>query len=224
MRGAITLLLRDAAQLVTMGTGRVPRVGDDMEELGIIEGGSVAISGSTIVDSGPMAEVEKRNIVGPGTSVIECHGQVITPGFVDSHTHPVFREFRVDEYEMRSAGMSYQDIASKGGGIASSVRGVRDNPEEDLLERCENRLDGFIGHGTTTIEAKSGYGLTSVDEVKSLRIINELGRRHSLDMVPTFLGAHARPSGIRRQQERLSRSVDRGDDPDYSGRRAGRVL
>ena len=193
MRGAITLLLRDAAQLVTMGTGRVPRVGDDMEELGIIEGGSVAISGSTIVDSGPMAEVEKRNIVGPGTSVIECHGQVITPGFVDSHTHPVFREFRVDEYEMRSAGMSYQDIASKGGGIASSVRGVRDNPEEDLLERCENRLDGFIGHGTTTIEAKSGYGLTSVDEVKSLRIINELGRRHSLDMVPTFLGAHAVP-------------------------------
>jgi imidazolonepropionase len=124
---------------------------------------------------------------------IDCRGRVVVPGFIDPHTHPVFTKFRLDEYEMRTAGMSYQEIAGRGGGIISSVKGVRSATEKDLYELALPRLDRFLDHGTTTIEAKSGYGLSIEDELKSLRVIALLEERHPIDIVPTFLGAHAIP-------------------------------
>ena len=188
-----SLLLTDANQLITLGGGRVPKVSSEMKELGIIEGGSVAISGSQIVDVGQGEGFKRRYPVDSNARVIDCRGKTVVPGFIDSHTHPIFSAFRLDEYEMRTAGVSYREIAERGGGINDSINGVRRASEDELLKVSLRRLDGFLLHGTTTIEAKSGYGLTLEDELKSLRVIARLGRLHPLDIVPTFLGAHAIP-------------------------------
>ncbi len=193
MKEELSLLLTNATQLITLAGGSTPRISSEMKELGIIEGGSVAVSGSRIVDVGTERELKGRCLVNPNTCVIDCRNKIVVPGFIDSHTHPVFSTFRLDEYEMRTAGVSYQEIAERGGGINASVSGVRKASEEELLKTSLHRLDGFLMHGTTTIEAKSGYGLTLEDELKSLRIISRLGRLHPLDLVPTFLGAHAIP-------------------------------
>lgn len=173
-----------------------------MGDLGLIEGGSVVILGERIVDVGTTGEVEWRNRIDSTARVIECSGKVVCPGFVDPHTHPVFAGFRLDEYEMRTAGATYQEIAKKGGGINSSIRGVRAASKEELLEMALPRLDRFLLHGTTTIEAKSGYGLSVEDEMKSLRVIAELNEIHPLDIVPTFLGAHAIPPEFRNDRRR----------------------
>ncbi len=202
MNEDITLLLTSASQLLTMGGLDTPRTSGAMRELGIIEGGSVAVSGSRIAGVGAEEELRERFRVGSGARVIDCRGKVVAPGFVDPHTHPVFRDFRLDEYEMRTAGSSYQEIATRGGGIVSSVKGVRNTSEEELLRIAVLRLEGFLRHGTTTIEAKSGYGLSLEDELKLLRVISRLETFQPLEVVPTFLGAHAIPpeySGERRE-------------------------
>jgi imidazolonepropionase len=202
MNEEITLLLTNASQLLTLGGLETPRVSSAMRELGIIEGGSVVVSGSKIADVGTEKELRERYNVSDSVRTIDCSGKVVAPGFVDPHTHPVFEGFRLDEYEMRTAGMSYQEIASKGGGIVSSMKGVRNTSEEELLSIALQRLDGFLQHGTTTIEAKSGYGLSLEDELKLLRVISRLEALHPLEVIPTFLGAHAIPpefSGERRE-------------------------
>ncbi len=188
-----SLYLKEASQLVTVATGGAPRAGGAMGELGIIPGGSVAVSGGRITGIGSEGELRERCTVGPRTKVLDCRGKVVLPGLVDSHTHPVFVGFRLEEYEMRSRGASYQEIARAGGGIASSVREVRAASEEELARCILPRLDRFLLHGASTIEAKSGYGLSLKDELKSLRVIKRLGRLHPIDVVPTFLGAHAFP-------------------------------
>jgi imidazolonepropionase len=188
-----TLVLTNASQLLTLADGERPKRSVGMSNLGLIERGSVVVSGGRIVDVGTTGEVERRNRFDSATRVIDCSGKVVCPGFVDPHTHPVFAGFRLDEYEMRTAGATYQEIAEKGGGINASIQGVRKASMEELLEMALPRLDRFLLHGTTTIEAKSGYGLSVEDELKSLRIIAELNKRHPLDIVPTFLGAHAIP-------------------------------
>ena len=118
---------------------------------------------------------------------------MVTAGFVDSHTHPVFYNKRDEEYRMRLAGATYEEIAEKGGGIISSVEGVRNASKEALVEKVMKRMDRFIKVGTTTIEAKSGYGLNTDSELKSLSVIDEVNQNHAIDMVPTFMGAHAFP-------------------------------
>ena len=125
---------------------------------------------------------------------IDCKGKMVTSGFVDPHTHPVFYNKRDSEYEMRLAGSSYEEIAKNGGGIISSVKGVRKASEDELVKRLDRRLDRFIENGTTTIEAKSGYGLNIESELKSLSVIDKLNRTHAIDIVPTFMGAHAFPN------------------------------
>jgi imidazolonepropionase len=208
MGDAITLLLTNITQLITLQNGLVPRVGPSMAKIGLVEDGAVAISGSRIVAAGPVDAVRSQCPAGKSTRVIDCRGRVVTPGFIDSHTHPVFADFRLDEYELRTEGVSYQEIAKRGGGIVSSLSGVRHASEEDLLSRSLRRLDGFLLHGTTTIEAKSGYGLTLMDEKKSLRVIRRLGELHPLDLVPTFLGAHAvPPESAGRKAEYIDRIV-----------------
>ena len=125
---------------------------------------------------------------------IDCQGKMVTSGFVDPHTHPVFYNKRDSEYAMRLSGASYEEIANNGGGIISSVNGVRKASEDELVTKLDKRLDRFIENGTTTIEAKSGYGLNIESELKSLSVIDKLNSTHNIDIVPTFMGAHAYPN------------------------------
>ena len=132
---------------------------------------------------------------------IDCKGKMVTSGFVDPHTHPVFYNKRDSEYEMRLAGSSYEEISKNGGGIISSVKGVRKASEDELVNKLDRRLDRFIENGTTTIEAKSGYGLNIESELKSLSVIDKLNRTHAIDMVPTFMGAHAFPNEFKNDHQ-----------------------
>ena len=144
---------------------------------------------SLCIEDGKISSISDRN----GDRVIDCGGKMVTAGFVDSHTHPVFYNKRDEEYRMRLAGATYEEIAEKGGGIISSVEGVRNASKEALVEKVMQRMDRFIAVGTTTIEAKSGYGLNTDSELKSLSVIDEVNQNHPIDMVPTFMGAHAFP-------------------------------
>jgi len=138
-----------------------------------------------IVDIGPEIPLESHHY--------DCNYKLVTPGFIDSHTHPVFLSGREDEFKMRVSGASYQEIASAGGGIASSIKGVRESNKQILIEAVSKRMDRFISLGTTTIEAKSGYGLSLDSELTSLEIIDEVNNNHPLTILPTFMGAHTFP-------------------------------
>lgn len=128
------------------------------------------------------------------SEVIDCGGSLVTPGFVDSHTHPVFLNGREEEFAMRLAGATYEEIASKGGGINSSTEAVRNASKDKLFEHVSKRMDRFLKMGTTTVEAKSGYGLDIESELKSLQVLHDINQKHEIDIIPTFLGAHAFPS------------------------------
>ena len=183
------LLVQNAAQLLTIASSG-PQAGQEMGELGLMPNGSVAIRQGRIVNVGPAqqlrGEVRARRI-------LDASGRVVMPGFVDPHTHLVFAGSRVDEFEMRLSGATYLEIMEAGGGIMSTVRTVRRATEDDLLTESRARADEMLGHGTTTAEVKTGYGLSTGDELKCLRAIRRLDAEHPLDLVPTFLGAHAVP-------------------------------
>ena len=166
---------------------------DEMGDLGVIEDGAIAVRAERIAAVGASKEVLRQVNLSEDGIEIEASGKVVMPGFVDPHTHPVFIGSREDEFELRIKGATYQEIAQKGGGIRSTVRKVRKASREELFEAAIPRLDRMMEHGTTTIEAKSGYGLSLEDELKLLEIIRDLHHRHSMDLVPTFLGAHEIP-------------------------------
>ena len=127
-------------------------------------------------------------------SFIDCRQKLVTPGFVDCHTHPVFLDSREDEFHMRvSGGLSYEEISNMGGGIANSIEGVRNASETLLISKLKSRMDKFLFLGTTTVECKSGYGLDTKTELKSLKVIDEVNKKHNIDMIPTFMGAHDFP-------------------------------
>lgn len=144
-----------------------------------------------LLDDGVIKEI--GDSTEKGENIIDCSQKLVTPGFVDSHTHPVFLGGREDEYRQRVSGMSYQEIAESGGGIQSSIDGVRNASVEELRERVSNRMDSFLELGTTTVEAKSGYGLSTESELKSLEVLDLVSRSHEIDIVPTFMGAHTFP-------------------------------
>ena len=125
---------------------------------------------------------------------IDCNSMLVTPGFVDSHTHPVFYDERIDDFSMRINGKTYGEIVKMGGGISSSVIALRQASIGELIDKVEERMDRFLKLGTTTIECKSGYGLNTESELKSLQVIHEVNLKHEISMVPTFMGAHAFPS------------------------------
>ncbi len=125
--------------------------------------------------------------------IIDCGGSLVTPGFIDPHTHPVFLDIRKDEFAERLAGVTYEEIAARGGGINASVNSLRDTSSNELIDRVSVRMDQFLKLGTTTVECKSGYGLNTESELKSLQVIHEVNQEHEIDMIPTFLGAHAFP-------------------------------
>jgi imidazolonepropionase len=190
---AIDLLVAGAAELATP-VGTRARGGAELGEIRRIPDGAVAVRGERIVEVGPAAELRRR--YAPARTV-DARGGTLVPGFVDAHTHPVFAGTREAEFELRTRGRSYLEIAQAGGGILASVRGVRAAAPEELLARVLLHLARFLEHGTTTIEAKSGYGLTLTDERKSLEVLAEAGRRQPVECVPTFLGAHEIPPEYR---------------------------
>ena len=144
---------------------------------------------SILIENGKIAAIGDRQ----SENAIDCGGKMVTCGFVDSHTHPVFLDNRDEEYAMRLAGATYEKIAEKGGGIVSSVEGVRNASEDELIDKVSQRMDRFIAGGTTTIEAKSGYGLDTESELKSLSVIHKVHKSHAIDLIPTFMGSHAFP-------------------------------
>ena len=165
----------------------------------------MAVDGGRIVAVGPEAELRGS---WRGRRELCAAGGTLIPGFVDAHTHPVFAGTREEEFESRVAGASYLEIAAAGGGIASSVKGVRGASAEELLVALLLRLDRFLELGTTTVEAKTGYGLSPEDEMKCLEVIAAADAAHAVDLVPTFLGAHDFPLEYRDSQADRERYVD----------------
>jgi imidazolonepropionase len=200
-----SLAVVNCSQLVTLaGPGR-PRVGAELRELSIVEDGAMLVRGGVVERAGTRAEVEP--LIGEGCEVLDAGGRVVAPGFVDAHAHPVFAGHRADEFELRAAGRSYQEIAAAGGGIRSTVRRTRAASEDELLAAARRREEWFLRTGTTTVEAKSGYGLSSEDELKMLRVVRRLNGRGRLRYVPTFLGAHEVPDEYRGRRGEYVRLV-----------------
>ncbi|HEU4387911.1 MAG TPA: imidazolonepropionase, partial [Blastocatellia bacterium] len=201
------LLVTDASQLITIAGPARPRVGGELGELGLIRGGALLARDGVIEIVGNVDEVSR--LAGRDARRINARGRVVAPGFVDAHTHPVFAGSREDEYEQRARGLTYKQIAEKGGGILSTVRKTRAATDDELFRLGGDRVRWFLEHGTTTIEAKSGYGLSVDDELKILRTIRRLDQETPLDLVPTFLGAHEIPEEFRggRRNEYVGRVV-----------------
>lgn len=187
----VDLIIEHAQQLVTSrGHSQRPATGEEMQELAIIEDGAVAIKGENIVAVGKSSEIGGEY---SAHERIDASAKVVTPGLIDAHTHFVFAGSRENELELKIKGAGYLEILQKGGGILRTVRDTRGASKSQLLQICLQRSRNLLLHGTTTIEAKSGYGLTLNDEIKSLEVIDELNRKGPLTLVPTFLGAHAVP-------------------------------
>ena len=185
-----SLAVIHAAQLVTLAGPKRPRVGAGMADLAIIRDGGMLIRDGKIDSVGPSDEIEKKS---RGAEIVDAGGRVVLPGFVDAHTHLVFAGNRLDDFERRAHGESYQQISKAGGGIWSTVEKTRAASDHDLLAQAKKHADWFLRCGTTTVEAKSGYGLTVEDELKILRVMERLNKETPLEIVPTFLGAHAVP-------------------------------
>lgn len=188
----VDLIIEKANELVTLQGGSVsPLKGESMRNLGIINDGAIAIKDEKIIAVGKTDEIRERYTA---ENVINAEGKLVTPGFVDSHTHLVFAGSREDEFEMKLKGASYLEILRKGGGILRTVAETRKASLEKLVRLGRERLDTMLLHGTTTVEAKSGYGLSTREEIKCLEAIKRLNAEHPIDVVPTFLGAHAVPA------------------------------
>jgi imidazolonepropionase len=190
------LFFRNAAQLLTLAGAPAPRRGGELGNLGIVAHGGMLTEGETILKIGSSRSLE-RDAVRLKAEVIDCHGRVVMPGFVDSHTHLIFAASRVNDYELRLRGKSYEEIALAGGGIQSSARGVAKASVQSLAQQAANFLNQFAAHGTTTVEVKSGYGLDIAQELKILRAIRKLQESTPLDLVPTLLALHALPASFR---------------------------
>ena len=204
----VDLVVKNACQLLTLQSDeKGPHRGARMEDLGLVSDGAVAASEGLIVTVGTTDEVMTAISVGPQTTIIDARDMVVMPGFIDPHTHPVFAGSREEEFELRIKGASYQEIAASGGGIRSSVRSLRQATYEQLIELARPRLDRMLSFGITTAEAKSGYGLSLTDELKSLEVIAQLNREHPLNLIPTFLGAHEVPDEFRQDRQEYIRLI-----------------
>ncbi len=198
----MSLAVIGCGQLVTLAGPKRPRIHEEMKNLSIIRDGAMLIRGGQIEGVDSRVSIEK--LITARDTVVDAGGRVVLPGFVDAHTHPVFAGTRLDEYEQRAGGATYEQIAAAGGGIRSTVRRTRAASEDELFEIANQRLRMFLRNGTTAIEAKSGYGLSLDSELKMLRVIRRLGAEGPLRIVPTFLGAHEIPDEFR------------GDPPGYA--------
>jgi len=201
--------LLEHADVIATCAGPAPRRGAAQREIGALVDGTIAAHNGVIVYVGPASTVADHVEVVPGATRIDASGCAVVPGFVDPHTHVVFAGDRRDELRDRLAGATYADIAAAGGGILKTVAATRAASEEDLVQSARPRLDEMLACGTTTCEAKSGYGLTTESELKQLRAVRRLNRTHEIDLVPTFLGAHAIPPEFKeRRAEYVSLVID----------------
>ncbi len=202
MKREAELLLHNIGQLVTLASNEPgPRRGESLEKLGIVSGGAIACADGKIVAVGREEDVLSAVDLARGGIDVDANGSLVMPGFVDCHTHTVFADYRVEEYEWRVLGTSYEEIAARGGGIAKSVLDLRSMSEEELFARSSRRVEGCIAYGTTTLEIKSGYGLDLKNELKQLRVIKALAGEYPLLIVPTFLGAHSVPPEYRGRKD-----------------------
>jgi len=192
---AKSLLITNCKQLVTLAGPARPRVGAELRELSIIRDGAMLVSDGRIDRVGSRQQIEST--IDSNAQVVDAGGRIVLPGFIDAHTHPVFAGTRADEFEERATGVSYQEIAARGGGIQSTVNHTRAASVDDLIARGKRYAQWFLRGGTTTVEAKSGYGLSLEDELKILRAIRALDEQTPLRYVPTFLGAHTFPTEYR---------------------------
>jgi imidazolonepropionase len=205
MKPSVTILTH-AAQLLTLRGDNAPRRGADLRELGIIQDGAVLLAAGTIVTVGTTDEVAKHDLAGQAEE-IDCSGSLVLPGFVDSHTHPVFVAPRLIDFEKRTCGATYEEIAHAGGGIRASIRDVRESSSEELVAHVLRAFDEMGAQGTTTVEAKSGYGLSLESELKSLEAMQQAAQRWPGTVVATLLGAHVPPPEYRDSADEYVRIV-----------------
>lgn len=194
----VDLIVHNIGQLVTCTSGARPKRGPEMYEVGIIENAAVAIKDGVFKEIGRSDEVLGNNTA---NELIDAGGRAAVPGFVDPHTHIIYAGDRLNEFELKIKGAEYLDILAAGGGIISTVRNTRDASEEELVETALGRLDKMLDCGTTVCEIKTGYGLNAQTELKMLRVIEAMDKRHSIKIVPTFLAAHAIPPEFNNDSE-----------------------
>jgi imidazolonepropionase len=194
------LVVQNCSQLLTCG-GTVPKRKDDLQDVGLVEKAWIASHQGCIVFVGKEKDFKREIEPEENCTLIDGSGLVGLPGFVDSHTHLPFAGSREEEFVLRLKGCTYTQLAEKGLGIQTTVKATRAASEEDLISLCLQRLDQMLLHGTTTVEAKSGYGLNLDDELKQLRVLQKLDRIHPIDIIPTFMGAHEIPKEYRSKKE-----------------------
>lgn len=194
-----SLAVINCSQVVTLAGAKRARTGGDLRQLAIIEDGAMLVRDGRIEAVGRRREIEA--LIDANCEVIDAGKRVLLPGFVDAHTHPVFAGNRANEFEQRTSGATYREITARGGGIRATVRATRNASLGDLVKAGKRYAEWFLRGGTTTIEAKSGYGLTQEDELKILRAIRQLDQETPLNYVPTFLGAHDIPDEYKSRRE-----------------------
>ena len=190
-----SLLIRGASQILTVG-GRAPRRGKALDDVGILRDGAILLRDGVVSAVGPVTQIEKLK-ESKSAEVLDLDGRVVLPGFVDAHTHLIHASSRAQEYELKIQGVGYEEIARKGGGILNSVGKLRAATSQELKARARLSLERFAEYGTTTIEAKSGYGLDLTNELRILSLHKELDSEQPLEIVSTFLGAHVVPAEYR---------------------------
>lgn len=188
----IDLVIKNAGELLTLSSSFKEESG-----LGMIQHGAVAIRKGRIFWVGKTKELSEKFSLSRDGREIDATGKVVMPGLIDAHTHLIFAGSRENEFEQRIQGLSYQEIAERGGGILSTVEATREASFDELLSLGKKRLDRMLSKGVTTLEAKSGYGLSLQDELKILKVMKALQESHAIDIVPTFLGAHTFPKEFR---------------------------
>ncbi|MGQ9588157.1 MAG: amidohydrolase family protein, partial [Thermoplasmata archaeon] len=190
------IIVINAAELITLRGPRRARAKAEMSELSIIHDGAVAIAGGVIQDVGK-TEAILREHNATGVDKIDASGRIVMPGFVDPHTHLVYAGSREHELELKAMGKSYFEILQEGGGIYRTMRDTREASPHELFKQSARRLGSMIAHGSTTIEAKSGYGLDKTVEIRILETVTRLAEDYPATLVPTYLGAHAVPPEYR---------------------------
>ncbi len=198
-----TLIVKNAAQVVTSkGGSKEPLTGKRQGEVAVFENGAVAVDGDKIIAVGSTDQVLARVEINSETRVIDAGGQVVLPGLVDPHTHVVFGGSREHELALKLEGVPYLEILARGGGILSSVEATRAASKEELIAAGIKYCGQMLAQGTTTAEAKSGYGLSTEAEIKTLQAVHQVNGAQPVDLVPTFLGAHAIPKEYKGEPDR----------------------
>lgn len=216
------MLIKNASQLVTC-SGFKAKQGKEMSDLDIIDDGAVVIEEGVISAAGKTGEIlgkyDKFGLKKKGFDIIDAMGKAVLPGFVDSHTHFVFGGYRAEEFSWRLRGDNYMEIMKRGGGIVNTVASTREATRERLIETGIKRLDSMLSFGVTTVEGKSGYGLDKTTEIKQLEAMEDLDKIHYIDIVRTFLGAHAVPEGYKEREDTFIDYMIDGVMPEVADRK-----